>query len=113
MGLRGHDLDLVRHDRPPLVDERSPVDDLTRAMHDAFSAILAVGPDRIELVTVAKDRICLLPTDLAEGEEIARALGCDLPLDHRMFVPGHTLWTGTRYGLEIQVRSVLRQVVAR
>jgi len=26
-----------------------------------------------------------------------------------MFVPGHTLWTGVRDGLEVQVRSVLRR----
>lgn len=107
MGLRGHDLDLVKHDRP------TPVDDLTHALGNAFTAICAIGPDRIELVTVTKNRICLHPADLQEGEEIARALGCDLALDHRMFVPGHTLWTGTLYGLEIQVRSVLRQVVVR
>ncbi len=113
MGLRGHDLDLVKHDHPTPVAERPPVDDLTRALGDALTAIRALGPNRIELVTVTKDRISLQPTDLEDGQQIAHALGCDLPLDHRMFVPGHTLWTGTRYGLEIQVRSVLRQVVAR
>lgn len=113
MGLRGHDLDLVKHDRPTSVDERSPLDDLTQALSDALNAIRAVGPNRIELVTVTKNRICLQPADLDDGEQIAHALGCDLPLDHRMFVPGHTLWTGTRHGLEIQVRSVLRQVIAR
>lgn len=112
MGLRGHDLDLVKHDRPTSVDARLPVDDLTRALGDAFAAIRAVGPNRIELVTVTKDRICLQPADLADGEQIAHALGCDLPLDHRMFVPGHTLWTGTRHGLEIQVRSALRASMA-
>lgn len=111
MGLRGHDLELVMHDRPAPVDERAPHDDLTRALDDAFTAIRAAGPDRIELVTVTKDRICLQPADLEDGEQIAHALGCDIPLDHRMLVPGHTLWTGTRHGLEIQVRSVLRQMV--
>jgi hypothetical protein len=106
-------LDLVKHDRPTPVDEQQPsVDDLTRALGDALTAIRAVGPDRIELVTVTKDRICLQPADLEDGEQIAHALGCDLPLDHRMFVPGHTLWTGTRYGMEIQVRSVLRASMA-
>lgn len=68
-----------------------------------------IGMSRIELVTFTSDRICLHPADLAEGEQIARAVGCDFPLDHRMFVPGHTLWTGIVDGLEVQIRSVLRQ----
>lgn len=72
-----------------------------------------VGPERVELVTFTRDRINLHPVNLDDGEDLARALGCDLPLDHRMFVPGHTLWTGVRGGMEIQVRSALRQVVSR
>ncbi|MCF4121719.1 hypothetical protein L1785_12070 [Antribacter sp. KLBMP9083] len=71
----------------------------------------AVGHDRIELVTITRDRICLQPARLDDGESIAKALGCVVPLDHRMFVPGHTLWTGERDGLEVQVRSVLRRPV--
>ncbi|MFI9485364.1 hypothetical protein ACIG47_03155 [Promicromonospora sp. NPDC052451] len=72
-----------------------------------------VGPEKVELVTFTRDRISLHPVNLEDGEGIARLLGCDLPLDHRMFVPGHTLWTGVIDGLEVQVRSALRQVVAR
>lgn len=72
-----------------------------------------VGPDRIELVTVTRDRVSLQPTHLKEGEKIARELGLDIPVDYRMFVPGNTLWTGERDGLEVQVRSVLRRAVAR
>lgn len=70
-----------------------------------------IGMSRIELVTFTSDRLCLHPADLTEGEQIARAVGCDFPLDHRMFVPGHTLWTGIVDGLEVQIRSVLRQSV--
>lgn len=81
---------------------------------DVVAAVLdAVGSGRVELVTFTRDRISLHPVNLDDGEEIARALGCDLPLDHRMFVPGHTLWTGVVDGTEVQVRSALRQVVAR
>jgi len=72
-----------------------------------------VGADCIELVTVTANRVSLLPADLKEGEEIARTLGLTVPLDHRMFVPGNTVWTGERDDLEVQVRSVLRQVVTR
>jgi hypothetical protein len=80
----------------------------------AASRILdLVGADRIELVTVTGNRVSLQPTHLKEGEEIARTLGLDVPLDHRMFVPGNTLWTGIVDGLEVQVRSVLRRAVAR
>jgi hypothetical protein len=57
--------------------------------------------------------MCLQPSHLADGEAIARSLGLDLPMDHRMFVPGHTLWCGERDDLEVQVRSVLREAVAR
>lgn len=88
-------------------------DQLTFAMDVATEAIRAVGPEHIEIVTLTRGRICVQPVDLNEGERIARTLGCDLPLDHRMFVPGHTLWTGVVHGLEVQVRSVLRQMVIR
>ncbi len=53
-----------------------------------------IGADRIELVTVTSNRVSLQPTHLKEGEQIARELGLDVPLDHRMFVPGNTMWTG-------------------
>ncbi|MFC8797264.1 hypothetical protein ACFT2C_06000 [Promicromonospora sp. NPDC057138] len=78
-------------------------------MDVADDALRAVGPDHIEIVTFSRGRICLQPVNLDDGEQIARTLGCDFPLDHRMFVPGHTLWTGQMGGLEVQVRSVLRQ----
>ena len=86
---------------------------LERAMSIVADVLRLVGAHRIEIVTLTRGRICLQPAHMADGEEIARALGCDFPLDHRMFVPGHTLWTGERDGLEVQVRSVLRQMVAR
>lgn len=88
-------------------------DDLLCAIEQARSAVCEVGSHRIEVVTITRNRMCLHPSQLADGEAIARALGLNLPMDHRMFVPGHTLWTGERDGLEAQVRSVLRQVVAR
>jgi hypothetical protein len=88
-------------------------DRLAYAMRVATEAVRTVGSDHIEIVTLTRGRICLQPVNLNHGEQIARALGCDLPLDHRMFVPGHTLWTGERDGLEVQVRSALRKVVAR
>lgn len=72
-----------------------------------------VGADRIELVTVTPNRVSLQPADLNQGEQIARALGLTMPMDHRMFVPGNTLWTGDLDGFEVQVRSVLRQVAVR
>ncbi|GAB3159341.1 hypothetical protein GCM10027059_05430 [Myceligenerans halotolerans] len=68
----------------------------------------AVGGPRIELFTATRNRICLQPRDLADGEAIARLLGCDRPLDHHLLTPGYTVWTGERDGVEIQVRSVLR-----
>ena len=80
----------------------------------AASRIVAVvGADRIELVTVTRNRVSLQPTHLKEGEQIARELGLDVPLDHRVFVPGNTLWTGERDGVDVQIRSVLRRAVAR
>ncbi|MFI6428406.1 hypothetical protein [Promicromonospora sp. NPDC050880] len=86
---------------------------LEAAMDTTARVLHAVGADRIEIVTFTRGRICLQPMDLNEGEQIAQVLGCDFPLDHRMFVPGHTLWTGLIGDLEIQVRSALRQAVAR
>ena len=88
-------------------------DDLLRAIEHARIAVSEAGPHRIEVVTMTRNRMCLHPSHLADGEAIARSLGLNLPMDHRMFVPGHTLWCGERDGLEVQVRSALRQVVAR
>ncbi|WP_125776160.1 hypothetical protein [Antribacter gilvus] len=82
---------------------------LEQAVAVAAEIVRQIGATRVELITVTRDRVCLQPVVLAEGEAIARALGLDVPLDHRMFVPGHTLWTGVRDGLEVQVRPVLRR----
>ena len=84
-------------------------DSLLRAIAHVTAAVGEIGAQRIEVVTVTRNRICLHPSDLTDGEAIARSLGLDSPVDHRMFVPGHTLWSGERDGLEIQVRSTLRQ----
>lgn len=101
MGLPFHD-----QDETP----RTP-DMLTFAMGIVADSLRTVGPDLVEIVTLTRGRICLQPMGLNRGEQIAHALGCDVPLDHRMFVPGHTLWTGVVEGLEVQVRSALRQTV--
>ena len=88
-------------------------DDLIRAIDHAKAAVSEVGAHRIEVVTITRNRMCLHPSHLADGEAIARSLGLDLPMDHRMFVPGHTLWTGEVESLEVQVRSVLRQATTQ
>lgn len=99
---------------PTVREAPAPMDTSLLVALDVVAAVLTtIGPGRVELVTYTRDRISLHPVNLDDGEEIARTLGCDLPLDHRMFVPGHTLWTGLVDGMEVQVRSVLRQVVAR
>lgn len=85
-------------------------DELLCAIESARTAVSEVGAHRIEVVTLTRNRMCLHPSHLPDGEAIARSLGLDLPMDHRMFVPGHTLWCGERDGLEMQVRSTLRQV---
>lgn len=94
-------------------DTSTAVDPLMLAMGIAAESLRLVGPGLVEILTFTRGRICLQPTDLNQGERLARILGCESPLDHRMFVPGHTLWTGERNGLEVQVRSALRQVVTR
>ena len=68
----------------------------------------AIGPERIDVVTATRNRVSLRPRNLTDGEQIARELGCVAPLDHRMVTPGYTVWTGTRGGIEVQVRAVLR-----
>jgi hypothetical protein len=88
-------------------------DDLLRAIEHAKDAVSEVGAHRIEVVTITRNRMCLHPSHLADGEAIARSLGLDLPMDHRMFVPGHTLWTGEVESLEVQVRSILRQAATQ
>lgn len=82
--------------------------DLLDALEAARAAITLVGQQRLEVVIVTRGRISLQPTDLSDGASIAHALGCNVPFDHRLFVPGHTLWTGDRNGLEVQIRAELR-----
>jgi hypothetical protein len=77
------------------------------------SLLASVGAERIEVVTATRNRVCVQPRDLRDGEEIARRLGCDAPLDHHLVVPGYTLWTGSRDGLEVQIRSSLREPARR
>jgi hypothetical protein len=76
-------------------------------------ALAEVGSGRIALATLARGWVCIQPVRLDDGEQIARTLGCTTPLDHRLLVPGHTLWTGIRDGLEMQVRSSLREPARR
>lgn len=100
---------MARH-KEKLVDERMP-DQLDPAIGVLRAALDQVGADRIALATLARGWVCMQPVRLEDGEQIARGLGCTNPLDHRLLVPGHTLWTGTSDGLELQVRSALRDSV--
>ncbi|GAB3166497.1 hypothetical protein GCM10027059_25710 [Myceligenerans halotolerans] len=81
---------------------------LVLALGTAIGMVAKVGGERLEVVTVTRNRICVHPRDLSEGEQIARLLACDAPLDHRLTVPEYTLWTGARDNLEVQVRARLR-----
>ncbi|WP_454852253.1 hypothetical protein [Promicromonospora soli] len=80
------------------------------ALDAARAALVELGADRVELLTATgSGRVTIQPARLADGETIARELGLDSPLDHRMVDPGYTLWCGERDDLEFQVRGVLRQ----
>ncbi|RPF22830.1 hypothetical protein [Myceligenerans xiligouense] len=73
------------------------------------SLLSAVGGPRVELFTATRNHVCLQPRDLADGEAIARLLGCDRPLDHHLLTPGCTVWTGELDGVEVEVRAELRR----
>ncbi|MBE1877756.1 hypothetical protein [Myceligenerans pegani] len=90
--------------------EPDPLDPAIGVLHGALAEI---GAGQIAMATLARGWICLQPVRLDDGEQIAHILGCTNPLDHRLLVPGHTLWTGTRDELEIQVRSSLRKPARR
>lgn len=89
--------------------------DTASGMLDALTvtaaALSRVGAARVEVVTISRRWVCLQPTHLAEGKDIARELSLDLPMDHRMTTPGYTVWSGDRDGLTLQVRAALRQPV--
>ncbi|GAB4084025.1 hypothetical protein GCM10028784_06550 [Myceligenerans cantabricum] len=82
---------------------------LARTFGVVIETLAAVGLERIGSVTLTPHRISLEPRDLAEGEQIAQALGCNLPMDHRMLTPGFTDWSGEVARLEVHVRSALRR----
>lgn len=82
---------------------------LARTFGVVIETLAQVGLDRIGSVTLTPHRISLEPRDLAEGEQIARTLGCALPMDHRILTPGFTDWSGEVAGLKVHVRSVLRR----
>jgi hypothetical protein len=85
---------------------------LELALGTAIAMVAKVGGERLDVVTVTRNRVCLSPRDLSDGEQIARALECPSPLDHRLTVPEYTMWTGHRGDLEVQVRSALRDPAA-
>lgn len=85
--------------------------DMRGGLSAASRILERIGADRIELVTVTGNRVSLQPANLREGEQIARMLGLNVPMDHRMFVPGYTLWSGEVDGLEVQVRAALRRPI--
>jgi hypothetical protein len=84
---------------------------ILHAFAAAEEAITQIGEQRIELVTLTSGRVSIQPVNLHDGEDIARSLGLTLPIDHRMFIPGHTVWSGDLFGLEVQVRAALRQPI--
>lgn len=82
---------------------------MSLALDAVKAALVEVGEERVERVeTTGNGRVTIQPARLDDGESIARALGLDSPVDHRMISPGYTLWSGTREGLEFQVRGALR-----
>ncbi|MBO0610705.1 hypothetical protein [Myceligenerans salitolerans] len=81
---------------------------LELALGTAIGMVAKVGGERLDVVAVTRNRVCLSPRDLTDGEEIAQVLQCAIPLDHRLTVPEYTMWTGRRGDLEVQVRSALR-----
>lgn len=84
-------------------------DSLERVFGVVVQTLAMIGEERIAAVQYTRDRISLEPKHLAEGEEIARTLGCTSPLDHRILTPGFTDWTGEVEGLEVHVRATLRR----
>lgn len=82
---------------------------LARALGVVVETLAAVGLERIEAISLTRNHISLQPADLAEGEAIARTLGCTFALDHRMLVPGFTDWSGDVAGFEVHVRAELRR----
>lgn len=95
----------------PKPDEQDEHDDaLLRSLETAADIVRKAGRDQVAMITTARSWLCVQPRDLSDGERIADLLGCDTPLDHRLLVPGCTLWSGQRDGLEVQVRSRLRDL---
>jgi hypothetical protein len=97
-------MSIVSHDEIQTRDA-----ELHTAIRAASDLLRETGSHLIEVVTITRTRLGLQPRHLRDGQAIAQELGLDLPLDHQMFVPGHTVWTGDRYGLEVQVRAELRR----
>ena len=93
------------HDHVP-----SEAGSIMLALDTVKAALVEVGEERVELVTATGNgRVTVQPAHLDDGESIARALGLDSPMDHRMIDPGYTLWCGVRDGFEFQVRGALRR----
>ena len=104
----GKSYSLTEHREPHghVPGEAGPI---MRTLDAVKAALVEVGEERLELVTATGNgRVIIQPARLDDGESIARTLGLDSPVDHRMIGPGYTLWSGTRDGLEFQVRGALR-----
>lgn len=92
-----------------IISKEDSESSLTRTIGIAVAALATVGLDRIGAITLTPYRMSLEPKNLADGEDIARALGCTSALDHHILTPGFTDWTGQLSDLEVHVRATLRR----
>lgn len=82
-------------------------------MMDAVATVLEilerVGAEKIALVTVGRQMLSIQPSQLDEGESIARALQLTGAHDYPTAVPAFTDFSGNVGVLEVHVRGALHR----
>jgi hypothetical protein len=101
----------------PGTTDRTSEGTSAHAIRDVLQAVdqilEAAHVEHVAGLSIRGDLLAIQPSRLADGEDIARALGLTAALDHIHAEPPITDWTGDVAGLEVHVRAALRALAGR
>jgi hypothetical protein len=81
---------------------------IREVLHAVDQILEAAHLERVATLSITGSSVAIQPSRLADGEDIARALGLTPSLDHAQALPPITDWTGDVAGLEVHVRAAMR-----
>jgi hypothetical protein len=85
--------------------DSAPLPEVLHMLAELFSDL---GPDRVAGMSVHYGNVRIQPSELTDGEAIARSLGLDSAWDNHAVIPAFTDWSGDVNGVEVHVHGALR-----